>query len=137
MYSIKPIKLSLSSNNPKSKYSFFLYFKFGKEYIYNMKYLHKFNEGNDKKISNDRINQIIKDMDNLTQVINDNLSNVKNITQELSSYTSKSSKTNNQIDDAYINFGALNSKLADIITTINSINTKLKDYTENGTSEIY
>lgn len=102
-----------------------------------MKYLHKFNESGDRKISNDRINQIIKTLDSLTQVINDGKSSTKEITEELSSYTSKSSKNNNQIDDAYLYFGSLNSKLADIINVINNINSKLKDYTENGESTIY
>ena len=102
-----------------------------------MKYLHKFNEGSDKKISNDRVTQIITEMDTLTQVINDNMTKTKLITDELSGYTSKSSKNNNQIDDAFINFGSLNSKLVDLISTINAINVKLKDYTEHGASEIY
>ena|ERR1700761_9265424 len=102
-----------------------------------MKYLYKFNEANDKRISNDRVSQIISEMDALTQVINDNMTNTKNIADELSGYTSKSSKSNNQIDDAFVNFGSLNSKLVEVINIINAINTKLRDYTENGTSDIY
>ncbi len=102
-----------------------------------MKYLHKFNEANDKKISNDRVSQIITEMDTLTQLINDNMYKTKSIADELSGYTSKSSKNNNQIDDAFINMGSLNGKLAEVITTINAITTKLKDYTEHGASEIY
>jgi ABC-type transporter Mla subunit MlaD len=102
-----------------------------------MKYLHKFNEDNAKKISSDRVNQIIKEMDSLTQVINDNLVKTKAITDELSGYTSKSSKNNNQIDDAFVNLGGLTSKLSEVINSINAINTKLKDYTEHGEASIY
>lgn len=104
-----------------------------------MKYLHKFNEDNlpDKKISNDRVNEIIEDLDSITSVVNQNLDKCKIITKELSVYTSKSTKNNTQIDDAFVNFESLSSKLRETITLIGEINSQLNDYNKNGESNIY
>jgi len=101
--------------------------------------IHKFNEVNDimKKISNDRVTQIITDLEAVSNNINQNLDKTREITKELDGYITKDSKNNTQVDDAYVNFESLNSKMADLIKTINAISIKLKDYTETGEDKIY
>jgi ABC-type transporter Mla subunit MlaD len=104
-----------------------------------MKYLHKFNEDNlpDKKLSNDRVTEIIANLDTMSTDINNEVGKCKIISKELSNYTSKSDKSNTQIDDAYVNFESLEGKFLEIINIISNIKSKLTSYSEEGESSIY
>ena len=104
-----------------------------------MKYLHRYNEDNlpDKKISNDRITDIISDLKGVSSILNENMDKCRIINKELGSYTSKSSKSNTQIDDAFVNLQSLDSKLTETLNLITNINQKLNDYVEKGEDKIY
>ena len=98
----------------------------------------KFNEDMlPKIISNDRVSQIISELDNIQKDIDDNLGKCVNISKELSGYTTKSSKTNNQIDDAYVNFELLQNKMREQLSVISSITKQLNDYNEKGNKTVY
>lgn len=102
--------------------------------IYFMKYLNKFNELNTDNIliSNERVDEIIKELELITSDIDKNLIKSNNYTKELSNFTSNSKKSNTQIDDAYVNFQTLSNKLKDSIDLINNINNNLNNYNNQG-----
>ena len=98
----------------------------------------KFNEDMlPKIISNDRVSEIISELDNIQKEVDDNLSKCVDISKELSGYTTKSSKTNNQIDDAYVNFELLQNKMREQLSVISSITKQLNDYNEKGNKTVY
>ena len=102
-----------------------------------MKHLKKFNEVNSvNKISNDRVKEIILELNNISSKINDDINKSNVITKELNQYVTNK-KSNNQIDDSYINFEALNGKLKESLSIISNIVSKLEDYNENGEQYLY
>ena len=105
----------------------------------NMKYLHKYNEDNlpVKKISNDRVTEIISDLKGISSSMNESMDKCRAITKELDGYTSKSDKNNTQIDDAFVNMQSLESKFMEALNLIVNINFKLNDYVEKGEDKIY
>ena len=104
-----------------------------------MKFISKFNEVNStaKKISNDRVTEIITELEVMTSKLNDSLIKSKSLAKELNEYKSNSKKSNNQIDDAFVNTESLVTKLRESLDTILSISTKLNDYNEKGEQFLY
>jgi peptidoglycan hydrolase CwlO-like protein len=103
-----------------------------------MKFISKFNELNSTKtISNDRVTEIITELEVMTSKLNDTLSKSKSLGKELNEYKSNSKKSNNQIDDAFVNVESLSTKLRESLDIILSISTKLNDYNEKGEQFLY
>lgn len=99
-----------------------------------MKYIAKFNEVNSEKniLSNDRIAEILKELELSSTEIDKFINKYESIIKELDSYTSKDKNANTQIDDAYVDFKTLTDKLTECNQLMMSINSKLEDYTSEG-----
>ena len=73
-----------------------------------MKYISKFNELVETKIlSNDRVDEILKDIETISEELDKDLSKVNSYIKELKEFTSESEKSNTQIDDSYLSFNLL------------------------------
>jgi phage-related protein len=98
-----------------------------------MKYISKFNELVETKIlSNDRVDEMLKDIETISSELDKDLSKVNSYIKELEGFTSKSSKSNTQIDNSYLAFKDIASKLEESIGLIVDINEKLESYKEEG-----
>lgn len=95
-----------------------------------MKYLVKFNEQN--ILSNDRITEILKELEISSSEIDKFKDKYETIVKELDSYTSKDKNANTQIDDAYVDLKSLIDKLTECNQLMMSIDSKLQDYTSQG-----
>jgi len=95
-----------------------------------MKYLIKFNEQN--ILSNDRITEILKELEISSSEIDKFKDKYETIVKELDSYTSKDKNANTQIDDAYVDLKSLIDKLTECNQLMMSIDSKLQDYTSQG-----
>jgi chromosome segregation ATPase len=95
-----------------------------------MKYLIKFNEQN--ILSNDRITEILKELEISSSEIDKFKDKYETIVKELDSYTSKDKNANTQIDDAYVDLKSLIDKLTECNQLVMSIDSKLQDYTSQG-----
>ena len=97
-----------------------------------MKYLLKFNEADSPKIlSNDRIEEINKDISLTSSQIDGIVEKYNSLYEELESFTSKNN-TNNQIDDAWVNLKTFLDKIDESKKLLNLISGKLTDYTQQG-----
>jgi hypothetical protein len=99
-----------------------------------MKYLVKFNEINSEQniLSNDRITEILKELEISSTEIDKFIDKYETIVKELDSYTSKDKNANTQIDDAYVDFKSLIDKLTECNQLMMGIDSKLQDYSSQG-----
>lgn len=97
----------------------------------------KFNESDDIKISNDRVNEIISELSSISSSIDEKSKDIKLILSELENYRSKSKTSNNQIDDASLSIDSLQAKLDESTSLIDDIVTLLKSYNDNGEKYLY
>lgn len=98
-----------------------------------MKYIVKFNENYEPNIlSNDRITEILKELESSSTEIDKFINKYESIIKELDSYTSKDKNANTQIDDAYVYFKTLIDKLTECNQLMISIDSELQDYISNG-----
>jgi ABC-type transporter Mla subunit MlaD len=104
--------------------------------------IRKFNEDIDKPneiidISNDRVSEILTDVQTIIENFDDKKEKISSINTELSNYRSKSRKSNDQIDDSVSNLEIILSNISDVISLLDSVSTNLKDYDENGRKYLY
>lgn len=98
-----------------------------------MKYISKFNELVETKIlSNDRVDEVLKDIETISSELDKDLLKIKSYVNELEGFTSKSSKSNTQIDDAYLAFKDIISKFEESISLMVDINEKFESYKKEG-----
>ncbi len=91
----------------------------------------------DMNISNERNDEIILDLTNISTMIDSNREKMESLSNELSHYKSKSKESNDQIDDSVINLDLAKSKLDEVIASIDSVVNNLKSYNENGRKYLY
>jgi septal ring factor EnvC (AmiA/AmiB activator) len=97
-----------------------------------MKYLLKFNEADSPKIlSNDRIEEINKDISLTSSQIDDIVEKYNSLYEELESFTTKENR-NSQIDNAWVNLKTFLDKIDESKKLLNLISGKLTDYTQQG-----
>jgi hypothetical protein len=97
-----------------------------------MKYLLKFNEADTMKIlSNDKIEEINKDIALSASELDDMLEKYNKLYKEIEPFTSEKS-TNNQIDDAYVNLKTFIDKIGESKQLLSLISGKLYNYKEEG-----
>ena len=97
-----------------------------------MKYLIKFNESDSPKIlSNDKIDEINKDIVLTSSQIDDILKKYNELYKEIEPFTSKK-LTNNQIDDAFVNMKTFLDKIDETKKLLSLISGKLENYKEEG-----
>ena len=97
-----------------------------------MKYLIKFNEADSPKIlSNDKIDEINKDIVLTSSEIDDMLKKYNELYKEMEPFTSKKS-TNTQIDDAFVNLKTFLDKMDETKKLLSLISGKLENYKEEG-----
>lgn len=97
----------------------------------------KFNESEKIDISSDRIDEINLNLENLSNVYNNDIKTIERYLIELNSYKSKSIKSNDQIDDSISEFQILSNNLLESVNNINKIIDNLKDYKEGGRKILY
>jgi len=99
-----------------------------------MKYLVKFNEVNSEQkiLSNDRIEEIIKDIASTSSELDKIYEKYETIANELEEYTSQNKSANNQIDDSFVNINSFTDKLQECKNLILLVSGKLEDYTKEG-----
>jgi ABC-type transporter Mla subunit MlaD len=104
--------------------------------------IRKFNEDIDTPneiidISNDRISEILIELQTMVEDFDDKKEKISSINTELSNYRSKSRKSNDQIDDSVSNLEMIINNLSDVISLLDSVSSNLKDYDENGRKYLY
>lgn len=99
--------------------------------------IRKFYESEQLDISEERVGEIILDLNSILVSFNDNREILESISNELDRYKSNSRKSNDQIDDSILNLDISKSKLDDSIIQINNIINNLKNYQQNGRKYLY
>jgi len=98
----------------------------------------KFNEQEEiVEISNERVDEILSELQLINDKIEDQAKSIHAIANELMNFRSKSTTANNQIDDSNLTLEELVSSLEEASTKIDTVIESLEDYKENGPRFLY
>lgn len=98
--------------------------------IVNM-YIRRFNEA-EQTISNQRLDEMIVDLENIYTSFEDDLRKIESYLNELSNHRSVQTKGLNQIDESVSNLEIIRSNLTESLTNLSNVLDNLDDYKSNG-----
>ncbi len=97
----------------------------------------RFNETLEVDISNERIDEIIEDLEDTLFTLEDKSKKVDLYLNELNNYKNKSKKGNDQIDDSIFAFQIVKKNLNDSMDKLDTIIKNLNSYNEEGRKYLY
>ena len=97
----------------------------------------RFNESEEVDISSDRVQEILKNLKELSSQLSNNSKMIESLQNELNNYKSNAKKGNDQIDDSISTAQELKSFLDDCLDKTDSIVNNLNNYDQNGRKYLY
>jgi RNase H-fold protein (predicted Holliday junction resolvase) len=90
-----------------------------------------------KNISSERVEEILKSLKDFSVKIGDENKTIDSLLTELSSYKNLSSKSNDQIDDSIAALQIVSKNVDDSIDKLDTVINNLDDYNISGRSYLY
>lgn len=97
----------------------------------------RFNETEQVDISSDRIDEMIKELKEMSGELESKTKLVESLTNELTNYKSDSQKGNDQIDDSIFAFQVIKKNLDDSLDKIDTVVQNLQSYDDEGRKYLY
>jgi hypothetical protein len=97
----------------------------------------RFNETEQVDISSDRIDEVIKELKEMSGELESKTKLVESLTNELTNYKSDSQKGNDQIDDSIFAFQVIKKNLDDSLDKIDTVVQNLQSYDDEGRKYLY
>jgi ABC-type transporter Mla subunit MlaD len=98
--------------------------------------IRKFNE-DIQDISSDRVQEIIKNLSELSVYINEKRELIDSLLNELNNFQDKSKSKNDQIDDSVSNLQIVKGYLDDSLDKVDNVVNNMKDYEQSGRKFLY
>ena len=99
--------------------------------------IRRISEDLDLILSNDRTQEVIKDLKMIKKSLDKRNDIIKSTVSSLDSYTDKKSSKNTQIDDSVVLLNSLSPKIEEIKSIIDNIISNLDNYNKNGEDFLY
>jgi ABC-type transporter Mla subunit MlaD len=97
----------------------------------------RFNESEQVDISTERIDEIVKELNEISASIKDKNKTIESLNSEFNNYVSDSQKGNDQIDDSIFALQVIKKNLDDTQDKIDTILQNMKSYTDEGRKYLY
>lgn len=97
----------------------------------------RFNESEEVDISTERIDEIVKELNEISASIKDKNKTIESLNSEFNNYVSDSQKGNDQIDDSIFALQIIKKNLDDTQYKIDTILQNMKSYTDEGRKYLY
>jgi ABC-type transporter Mla subunit MlaD len=97
----------------------------------------RFNESEEVDISTERIDEIVKELNEISASIKDKNKTIESLNSEFNNYVSDSQKGNDQIDDSIFALQIIKKNLDDTQDKIDTILQNMKSYTDEGRKYLY
>lgn len=97
----------------------------------------RFLENAQMDISSDRVEEILKELKELTAYLDDKNKSVLSLTTELNNYKNKSQKSNDQIDDSISALQIIKNDFDNSISKLDTIINNITDYNQEGRKFLY
>jgi molecular chaperone GrpE (heat shock protein) len=88
-------------------------------------------------ISSDRVEEILKELKELTAYLDDKNKSVLSLTTELNNYKNKSQKSNDQIDDSISALQIIKNDFDNSISKLDTVINNITDYNQEGRKFLY
>ena len=99
--------------------------------------IRRFNEDEQVDISSERVNEIIEELKEFSDIMNDKSKYVEALLNELNNYKSDSTKGNDQIDDSIAALQVIKKDADDSADKIDTVVNNFVDYNEGGRKYMY
>jgi hypothetical protein len=99
--------------------------------------IRRFNETENKIMSNEDVTKIIGELEKLISLMNDKQSVTNEIINKLDIYSNPSKTANNQIDDTIIAMREVKKSIENSIDKIDTALRNMNSYTEDGSEFLY
>jgi ABC-type transporter Mla subunit MlaD len=97
----------------------------------------RFNESETVDISTDRIDEIVKELNEISASVKDKAKTIESLNSELNNYVSDSQKGNDQIDDSIFALQIIKKNLDDTQDKIDTILQNMSSYNDEGRKYLY
>ncbi len=97
----------------------------------------RFLENAQMNISYDRVEEILKELKELTAYLDDKNKSVLSLTTELNNYKNKSQKSNDQIDDSISALQIIKNDFDNSISKLDTVINNITDYNQEGRKFLY
>ncbi len=97
----------------------------------------RFNESETVDISADRIDEIVKELNEISASVKDKAKTIESLNSELNNYVSDSQKGNDQIDDSIFALQIIKKNLDDTQDKIDTILQNMSSYNDEGRKYLY
>ena len=97
----------------------------------------RFLENAQMDISSDRVEEILKELKELTADLDDKNQSVLSLTTELNNYKNKSQKSNDQIDDSISALQIIKNDFDNSISKLDTVINNITDYNQEGRKFLY
>ena len=99
--------------------------------------IRKFNEDEQVDISSERVDEIIKDLKDLSSIIDNKSKMIEGLLNELGNYKNQSKKGNDQIDDSIAALQVIKGDIGNCSDKIDTVVNNLVDYNTEGRKYLY
>ncbi len=99
--------------------------------------IRRFLESEQKDISSDRVEEILKELKELTAYLDDKNKSILSLTTELNNYKNKSKTGNDQIDDSIAALQIIKTDFDNSIDKLDTVVTNISDYSQEGRKFLY
>jgi methyl-accepting chemotaxis protein len=97
----------------------------------------RFNESTEVDISPERVEEITKELKEMTSILDDKIKTIESLSNEFDEYKNNSQKGNDQIDDSIFALQVVKKDLDDSLDKIDTILQNLESYTDEGRKYLY
>lgn len=97
----------------------------------------RFLENAQMDISSDRVEEILKELKELTAYLDDKNKSILSLTTELNNYKNKSQKSNDQIDDSISALQIIKNDFDNSISKLDTVINNITDYNQEGRKFLY
>jgi molecular chaperone GrpE (heat shock protein) len=97
----------------------------------------RFLENAQMDIASDRVEEILKELKELTAYLDDKNKSILSLTTELNNYKNKSQKSNDQIDDSISALQIVKNDFDNSISKLDTVINNITDYSQEGRKFLY
>lgn len=97
----------------------------------------RFNESESVDISSERIDEIVKELKEMTGELDSKNKLIESLTNELTNYKNDSQKGNDQIDDSIFALQVIKKNLDDSLDKVDTVLQNLQSYDDEGRKYLY
>lgn len=97
----------------------------------------RFLENAQMDIASDRVEEILKELKELTAYLDDKNKSILSLTTELNNYKNKSQKSNDQIDDSISALQIVKNDFDNSVSKLDTVINNITDYSQEGRKFLY